>query len=339
MILVTGGTGTTGSFVIRELLDRGFSVRALVRPTSVRKLAGLNVEIVLGDLADADSLKKATEGVSGIVHAACTFTDSQVDQAGLRALLNGWKNGSFVLISSVDVYGVPQYLPLDENHPLNSTGTNYGINKVRCEAILKNQVSQNARTGWSIIRPPQIWAPHPSCAEKIVRHYKPIWSGKTIGLATNEKNTLTPGDAWIDARELAWIAAECLEKPVNKAINVFNSHFTWRELYQELIELTSSESLIEPKPSSEVYGIYAHTWQYKRDSLVEHLGFQATYDWRETLAEVVAIAQHSHHLSRDLGNPARVASSQRKLLEAKSNRKISWINRLWDQQTSEQFGT
>ena len=290
MILVTGATGTTGSFVIRELLNRGLSVRALVRPSSAKKLNGLNVDIALGDLADGDSLKRAVKEVSGIVHTACTFKDSQVDQSALRALLDGWQDGSFVLISSVDVYGAPESLPLTENHPLNSTGTNYGNNKVQCETILRNKVEHPDRNGWSIIRPPQIWGLHSNCAEKLVRHYKAIWNGEPIDLAMpNGKNAPIPGDAWIDARELAWIVAECLEKPLNKAVNVYNSHFTWRELYQELITLISSESLLAPKPSSEVYGIYAYAWQYNRDILVEHLGFKSIYDWRETLAGVVAI--------------------------------------------------
>jgi len=311
MILVTGATGTTGSFVIRELLNRGLSVRAFVRPSSVKKLDGLNVDIALGELADGDSLKRAVKGVSGIVHTACTFTDSRVDQAGLRALLDGWQDGPFVLISSVDVYGAPEYLPLDEDHPLNSTGTNYGINKVRCENILRTKVKQTNRNDWSIIRPPQIWGAHPSCAEKIARHYKPIWHGEPIDLAIPQgENAPTPGDAWIDARELAWIAAECLKKPVNKAINVFNSHFTWRELYQELINLINSKSPIKPRPSSEVRGIYAYAWTYNRDSLVEHLGFKSTYDWRKTLAEVIASEQFNRRLQKSLGSSINNVSNQ-----------------------------
>ncbi len=323
MILVTGGTGTTGHFVIRELLSRGLDVRVLVRPSSVGNLDCFDVDIALGDLADVDSLKRAADGVSGIIHTACTFTDSKVDQAGLTALLDSWQDGPFVLISSVDVYGTPEYLPLDENHPLNSTGTNYGRNKVQCEAILKNKIEQTGRTDWSIVRPPQIWGPHLSCAEKIVRHYQPIWAGQAIDLAVpKEENAPTPGDGWIDARELAWIAAECLAKPLNKAVNVFNSHFTWRELYQELIKLTGSVSVIEPKPSSEVYSIYAHAWQYNRDSLEEHLDFQPIYDWRETLAKVVSIAKTDRRLQKRFTNPTYRKSSQKKPTSHSSSQKI-----------------
>jgi len=48
MILVTGATGLSGSFVIRELQRRGLAVRALVRETSVSAAQALNVDLAIG---------------------------------------------------------------------------------------------------------------------------------------------------------------------------------------------------------------------------------------------------------------------------------------------------
>lgn len=54
MILVTGGTGNTGSQVVRALIDRGANVRVLVRePQKARSLFGDDVDLATGDFADA----------------------------------------------------------------------------------------------------------------------------------------------------------------------------------------------------------------------------------------------------------------------------------------------
>jgi NADPH:quinone reductase-like Zn-dependent oxidoreductase/nucleoside-diphosphate-sugar epimerase len=64
-ILVTGATGNQGGAVARELLARGWSVRALVRdPDSARVPAG--VSAVKGDLNDPDSVRAAMAGVHGV---------------------------------------------------------------------------------------------------------------------------------------------------------------------------------------------------------------------------------------------------------------------------------
>ena len=57
LALVTGGSGFIGSAVVRCLVGAGISVRAMIRPTSPRaNLAGLKIDLVLGDLRDRDLL-------------------------------------------------------------------------------------------------------------------------------------------------------------------------------------------------------------------------------------------------------------------------------------------
>ena len=56
-VLITGATGFVGAAVLRELLNNGHNVKALVRTSSdLQNLKGLNIEIVYGDLKDKDVL-------------------------------------------------------------------------------------------------------------------------------------------------------------------------------------------------------------------------------------------------------------------------------------------
>ena len=62
-VLVTGGTGFVGPYVVRAIQDAGHDVRALVRKGSVP-----GAERAEGDMTDADSLRRAVQGVDAIVH-------------------------------------------------------------------------------------------------------------------------------------------------------------------------------------------------------------------------------------------------------------------------------
>ncbi|MBV9229455.1 MAG: NAD(P)H-binding protein, partial [Chloroflexi bacterium] len=71
-VLVTGAAGFLGGHLIDMLVERGDEVRAMVRPVEdtshLRTLAG--VEIVHGDLTDAESLKRAVQGVQRVYNVA-----------------------------------------------------------------------------------------------------------------------------------------------------------------------------------------------------------------------------------------------------------------------------
>jgi len=68
-VLVTGATGKQGGHLVRELLARGHSVRAMTRkPQSpaAAELAGRGVAIVTGDFDDQGSLERAARGVDTV---------------------------------------------------------------------------------------------------------------------------------------------------------------------------------------------------------------------------------------------------------------------------------
>src|SRR5215470_14797419 len=114
--LVTGASGFLGWHVARTLVERGHSVRALVRPGS--HVNGLNVETVTGDLRDAVSLERAVAGCGLLFHVAADYRlwakdpselyRSNVD--GTRNLLEAAKNARVdrvVYTSTVGCIGIP----------------------------------------------------------------------------------------------------------------------------------------------------------------------------------------------------------------------------------------
>ena len=71
MILVTGGAGYTGRFLVRRLAEGEEHLRCLVRPSSDRKeLEQLGVEVAIGDLEEVEEVRHAFAGVRLIFHLA-----------------------------------------------------------------------------------------------------------------------------------------------------------------------------------------------------------------------------------------------------------------------------
>jgi len=131
--LVTGATGLVGNNVVRLLIERGDQVRVLVRnhPGSCRSakaLEGLPVERCLGDVCDADSVRRACHDVQRVVHAAA---EVQIGWTGIRSQLavnvGGTRNvaaaaategARMVHVSSVNALGLgDRNNPADEETP------------------------------------------------------------------------------------------------------------------------------------------------------------------------------------------------------------------------------
>ncbi len=303
MILVTGGAGMLGSFIVRELQEQGYDVRVLSRPSSEAEARKLDVEIAIGDLKDTQSLRRASKGVSGIIHSATTFNDYSVDIEATRALVDEWDRGAFVFISSVDVYGKVKGGPITEEYPLNPD-SGYGIGKVTSERMLVETAKSRGRSDWGILRPPHIWGPHPRSYERLVDER--IKEGLPISLPGKIRAEWSKfGDDWVDTRELAYVAVACLKQPFAEAVNVINSHFIWHDLYEELIRLTGSRSTIKhddierikaeelPRLNG-VIGVpsrkefFAQTWHYSGERVKKLCkGFNpAARRLQETLAEI-----------------------------------------------------
>ena len=78
MILVTGGTGFLGAYIIKELIEKGHAVRAIRRthklPFFISSSLFEKVEWVEGDILDINSLEVAMEGIDTVIHSAAVVS-------------------------------------------------------------------------------------------------------------------------------------------------------------------------------------------------------------------------------------------------------------------------
>ncbi|MBO7556332.1 MAG: UDP-glucose 4-epimerase GalE [Alphaproteobacteria bacterium] len=148
-ILVLGGAGYIGSHVVCELLDKGYEVlvydnMSTGQSENLFEKAGF----IKADILDVDSLQKAMQGVDAVIFFAgkkavgeSMINPEMYAQNNLIGAVNvlnamcanGVKN--IIFSSSAAVYGIPQYVPLDENHPLNPINF-YGFTKWEMERLL-----------------------------------------------------------------------------------------------------------------------------------------------------------------------------------------------------------
>jgi nucleoside-diphosphate-sugar epimerase len=86
-IFVTGATGQTGGNVCEQLIERGDHVRALVRnPDEAGALAGIGVELVKGDITDADDVVNAAKGTEAAIHCAALLGGASQDLEDFKAV-------------------------------------------------------------------------------------------------------------------------------------------------------------------------------------------------------------------------------------------------------------
>lgn len=163
-ILVIGGAGYIGSHVVKELLQQGVRV-SVFDNMSTGQTENLfpEADFIQGDILDVPALEKAMQGVDGVVHLAAKKAVGESMEnpekyavnniTGTLNVLNamakyGVKN--FVFSSSAAVYGMPDYVPVDEKHPTNPINF-YGFTKLEIERFL-SWYGQLKEINWIALR-------------------------------------------------------------------------------------------------------------------------------------------------------------------------------------------
>ena len=146
-ILVTGVTGTLGEKVAASFVESAEEVRGLVRDESqCKRLRGIGIDPVRGELIDQSSLRKSVENIDLIIHCAAYLGDDmeEAEESNVTGVENlarvAWQEGvkRFIHISTISVYGEPTEGYFDEQAPIDPHHEEVYIKtKAKSELILR----------------------------------------------------------------------------------------------------------------------------------------------------------------------------------------------------------
>lgn len=219
-ILLTGGAGFIGSHTAIEMVKNGHKVVIYDNLSNsdntvldrLEQILGQHVPFEEGDIRDYSHIHDVLKqyNIEVVVHFAglkavgesvekpLEYFDNNI--AGTISLLRAMKDlciKRIIFSSSATVYGTPQYLPLDENHPLSVTNP-YGRTKLQIEEILSDLCASDKE--WSAV---------------CLRYFNPIGAHESGLIGENPRgipNNLLPYVARVAAGQL-------------KAVRVFGNNY------------------------------------------------------------------------------------------------------------------
>ncbi len=217
-ILVTGADGMLGSHVVRELLERGAVVRALVQPgRQTGTLDGLEIERVEGDLLQPEQVKAALEGCEAVIHTAA---NTQIWPSRDRRIWAVNYHAVRILAEAVLQLGVrtfvhvgtatsfspgPKQQPGTEAGPYTDGkyGLDYQDSKFAAQQLLL-QMQREQGLPVKILNPSFMFGAYdskPGAGQMILS----VYAGKTPGYTSG-------GKSYVAARDVAAAAANALQR-------------------------------------------------------------------------------------------------------------------------------
>ncbi len=177
--LVTGASGFTGSYLVKNLLDHGYEVRAFVRPTSnIDALKKVNVDIFKGQIQNKEDVLAAVHGMDIVFHIAALYRAANLPDSAYwdvnvigtenvmeAALRQGTKR--VVHCSTGGVHGHIEKPPANEDAPWRP-GDVYQESKAEGEKIATFYAREKG-LAVSVVRPTGIYGPGDTRMLKLYR--------------------------------------------------------------------------------------------------------------------------------------------------------------------------
>ena len=229
-ILITGGTGFIGRYLVNDLLEHNYNVKILTRQENVHIP---EIEIIKGDITKFDDCFNAMDDVDAVFHNAAYATDYGKKEEIFNININGTQNilksckkkgiNRLIYTSTAGVYGFPNIKEkIDEKSELKPYNI-YHKSKLEGEKILKN----NKDLKVSIIRPPLVLGANGKGSEILINKIK---SGKMIYIGKGNQyiSIVHPSDV-----------AQCLRlvfenDKIGDIFNVVSFYCKIKELFHEI---------------------------------------------------------------------------------------------------------
>ncbi len=301
IILVTGAEGFIGSHLAGMLLDEGHRVRALVQYNSFNSLGWLNdirhhksLEIVTGDVRDPFLCRDIVKGTSLVYNLAALIAipysyraPESYFETNVRGVINicnaARENGNtrVLHVSTSEVYGTAQYVPIDEKHPKQPQSP-YSASKIAADAAALS-FSNSFGLPVVVARPFNTYGPRQSARAVIPTIITQILNGVTeikLGDTSPRRDFNYVTDTCRGLKALAG-CDEALGKEVNISSG---TEISIGELFETIASILKSDAVavvdkerLRPA-TSEVYRLCGD------NSLIRSLtGYDPEYDLRKGL--------------------------------------------------------
>jgi len=305
-IIVTGGSGVIGSYLLREFKRYGYILSSYSRSKPIEDHA----EWIEGDIKDNDRLKSACEGHDALIHLAAVpgpgrATTKELLELNVMGTVNALEAAvaagikKFVFASSGAATGfsfqlneiIPEYLPLDEEHPC-APQDEYGLSKLLAEQVCKlysdlyglQTICLRINHNWCIDREGASiavqtgWAKGLSVEEFWRNRYRKV-------IEDPEGEWPRPGPP--SPRSLLWAVTD-----VRDAIQAFRLAIENTEISHDVFQINADDTCSTTKSQTLIDQYFPHVPLKKPlegfSTLVSHakatqlLGYQPQYTWRDS---------------------------------------------------------
>ena len=304
-IIITGATGFIGSHLAELCVEHGFEVVAFDRYNPNNHWGWLeksdyrdDLEVILGDVRDYDSVSKAMKGCNAVFHLAAligipysyvsplAYVRTNVE--GTYNVLEAAKNlelDQVLMTSTSETYGTAQYTPIDENHPMVGQSP-YAASKIGADQLAISYY-KSFDLPVKIVRPFNTFGPRQSARAVIPA---------IISQLMNIKNSIALGNL-TPTRDLTYVIDTC-----HAFINIYNSDSLFGEfvnigmnseisigdlavlisnLMETDITIETSDERVRPK-NSEVERLVCDNTK-----LLKHTSWKPKYTFEKGINEVI----------------------------------------------------
>jgi len=308
-LLITGATGFIGSHLSELCVKKGFNVIAFDRYNPNNHWGWLeesrykdDMEVILGDVRDYDSVSKAMQGCEAVFHLAALIgipysyvsplAYIRTNVEGTYNVLEAAKNlnvDQVLITSTSETYGTAQYVPIDENHPLVGQSP-YAASKIAADQLAISYY-RSFDLPVKIVRPFNTYGPRQSARAVIPTIISQLLYGNgkaKLGNLTPTRDLTFVTDtcrSFIEISKSKKLYGEVTNVGMNEETAIGDLANSIAALMNKHIQIESEEVRIRPKKSEverlrcdNTKLLNSTNWnpQYSLDK-----GLQETIDWME----------------------------------------------------------